>query len=389
MAALPPVELPADPDISAVRNEFVNQMWRGLLVIAVLSVPMSIARIVYSTWLPLYGYHLVVAAVVAGVALLQKRLPFGWRKGLLFSLLWVVGMPGIFHFGLAASGIWWLVLSCLVATTLYSPRFGQAASVLTGLVLVVAGLGFISGAVQPAIAPDRYNVLPSSWVATIIVTGMFSVLVLQAFGGYTRAIEALLVRIKDQRDEIERLSLHDPLTGLPLATLAGDRLHVALHAARRADRRVALLYIDLDGFKQVNDSLGHDAGDAVLRACAWRMRHVLRGEDTVARLGGDEFIAVIGGLGDAAHAARVAHKLLSALGQPLEYDGRPLEISASIGIAVFPDDGEDMATLRRRADAAMYAAKRSGRGHFEWASPPEARERPAALRGDAREPTLD
>jgi diguanylate cyclase (GGDEF)-like protein len=375
-----PDALPQDPDISAVRNEFVENLWRGMLAIAVLSIPLSIARIVYSAALPLYMMHLGLAALAIVVAALRHRMPAGWRAGVLFGLLWVIGLPGIFHFGLAASGTWWLVLSGLVATTLYSPRFGMVVALLTGLVLVVAGLGFVTGVIQPAIAFEKYSVLSSSWIATILVTGIFSVLVLKSFGGYTRAIERLLVRIKVQRDEIERLSLHDPLTGLPLATLANDRLEVALHVARRAGRRVALLYVDLDGFKQVNDSFGHDAGDSVLRACAWRMRHVLRGEDTVARLGGDEFIAVVGGLSEPTQAGRVAQKLLGALAQPLEYDGRPLAVGASIGIALFPDDGQDMAALRKHADRAMYEAKRQGRNRYAWATTPVVGEQMPTLR---------
>ena len=107
------------------------------------------------------------------------------------------------------------------------------------------------------------------------------------------------------------------------------------------------------------------------------MRHVLRGEDTVARLGGDEFIAVIGGLSDPGQAARVAQKLLRATAQPLEYDDRSIVVGASIGIALYPDDGADLATLRRRADAAMYEAKRRGRNGFAWATDPSAL-RPAA-----------
>ena len=155
----PPVDRTPDPDISAIRTGFVDNMWRGLLVIAVLSIPLSIARIIYTQWLPLYGYHLAIATVVMGLALVQKRAPFGWRAGLLFVLLWLVGLPGVFFFGLAASGIWWLVLSCLVATTLYSPRFGLVASLLTGLVLLVAGAGVVSGVLQPAVPADRYLVL--------------------------------------------------------------------------------------------------------------------------------------------------------------------------------------------------------------------------------------
>jgi diguanylate cyclase (GGDEF)-like protein len=369
-----------DPDIAVVREGFVENLWRGMLAIALLAIPLSLARIFYSNPLPLYFMHLGLAVLAVGLAVMRRRLPPPWRAGVLFGLLWVVGLPGIYHFGLSASGTWWLVLSGLVATTLYSPRFGFVIALLTGLVLAVAGVGFVTGLLQPAIAFETYNVQPSSWIATLLVTGIFSVLVLKSFGGYTRAIEQLLVRIREQRDEIERLSLHDPLTGLPLPALAADRLEMAMTMARRAGRRVALLYIDLDSFKRVNDGLGHDAGDAVLRTCAWRMRHALRGEDTVARLGGDEFIAVVSGLSEPAQAGQVARKILGALSQSLEYDGHPLSVSASIGIALFPDDGEDMATLRRCADQAMYAAKRNGRDRFEWVSPPVADS--PALRGN-------
>jgi diguanylate cyclase (GGDEF)-like protein len=368
-----PTTIADDADIAAVRHDFVGKLWRGLLVIAVLSLPMTALRIIYSTWLPLYGYHLVMAVLVAGIALVNKRLPFAWRSGLLLALLWLIGLPGVFHFGLAASGIWWLVLSCLVATTLFSARFAMAVVALTGLVLLVAAAGFVSGALQPAIPAARYAVLPSSWFATIVVTGLFSVLVLQAFGGYARASERLLLRIKQQRDEIERLSLHDPLTGLPLASLAGDRIQMALHAARRSGRRVAVLYVDLDGFKQVNDSYGHDAGDAVLRACARRMRACLREEDTVARLGGDEFLAIIGGLTNPVLAGRVAAKLVHAASGPVDFDGRTLSVGASIGIAIFPDDATDLDGLRRCADRAMYAAKANGRNRYEFANPPQDR----------------
>ncbi len=181
-----------------------------------------------------------------------------------------------------------------------------------------------------------------------------------SFGGYTRAADSMLRQINEQRDEIERLSLHDPLTGLPLANLAVDRIQMALHTARRANRKLAVLYIDLDGFKAVNDGLGHDAGDAVLAECALRMQRAVRSEDTIARVGGDEFLAVIGTLAEADDAVLVADKLLQVLVAPLVFEGRLVTIGASIGIAVYPDHARDVAGLRRRADLAMYRAKRDG-----------------------------
>jgi diguanylate cyclase (GGDEF)-like protein len=368
----PPSLAPGRDDIRDLRDRFVTDMWHGLLVLAGVAVPITLWRAYATGWLPLYGIHLGLCVLVGACALFHRRFSPPARSLLLVALLWAIGLPGLLTFGVAASGLWWLVMAWLVVAIVYSMRAAILAAVGTAAAIAGTGLAFINDWLEPAIPLDQYLHLPSSWAALVAVIVISAGLVLRALSAYLRANAQLVQRLREQRDEIERLSLHDPLTGLPLSALAGDRLQVAMHVARRANRRVALLYIDLDGFKQVNDSLGHDAGDAVLRACAWRMRHALRGEDTVARLGGDEFIAVIGGLSEAAQAGRVARKLLAALAQPLEYDGQALEVGASIGIAIFPDDGEEMAVLRKRADVAMYEAKRKGRGRYDWASPPKA-----------------
>lgn len=355
-------------DIASLRLAFADSIWRGLALVAFFSVPITLLRVWATGWLPAYEIHLVLCVLTMVLSRQQARMSYGRRVGLLCSLLWVTGVPGLFTFGLSASGIWWLVLSSLVASILGSARIGAAVSLLTGFTLVVAATGFVSGRLQPAIDANLYQRLASSWLAVIFVTGIFAAMVMHALGGYTRASARLLERMKTQRDEIERLSLLDPLTSLPLATLATDRMQMALHAARRAGMKLAVLYIDLDGFKAVNDNLGHDAGDVVLAECALRMQHAVRSEDTIARVGGDEFLAVIGTLTAADDAVLVAEKLLQALVAPLVFEGRLVKIGASIGIAVYPDHAPDVAGLRRRADLAMYRAKREGGSSIAFAT---------------------
>jgi diguanylate cyclase (GGDEF)-like protein len=170
-----------------------------------------------------------------------------------------------------------------------------------------------------------------------------------------------------KRHEAERLATHDHLTGLPTMRLAADRLHIACGLARRAQRKVALLFIDLDGFKPVNDSFGHDVGDEVLCEVARRLAGSIRAEDTVARVGGDEFIAIVGNLADVEAAKSVATCIGGAVGLPFEVAGHVIHVGASIGIAMFPDDAEDFDGLRRGADQAMYQVKRSGKGSFAFA----------------------
>ena len=162
---------------------------------------------------------------------------------------------------------------------------------------------------------------------------------------------------------VRHQSLHDGLTGLPNRTLLADRVEQAVVAGRRDARMVGLLLLDLDDFKEVNDSLGHDAGDLVLREVAARIATALRGGDTIARLGGDEFAVLVPSLRAAEEAEFVARKILGALEGPLELAGLELHLRASLGIAVAPLHGDEMGVLLKSADVAMYRAKRSGGGH--------------------------
>ncbi|BBN88183.1 bifunctional diguanylate cyclase/phosphodiesterase [Azospira sp. I09] len=169
---------------------------------------------------------------------------------------------------------------------------------------------------------------------------------------------------KRHADQIEYLAHHDALTGLPNRLLAEDRFNQALAAASRRGEQVALLFLDLDGFKTINDSLGHEVGDKVLRAVADRLRSHLRESDTVSRFGGDEFLVIMPGLQQVEVIYPVIGKLLACLEQPLALEHYQLSTSVSIGVAVFPHDGRDFTTLMQKADTAMYHAKDAGRNTY-------------------------
>jgi len=163
-----------------------------------------------------------------------------------------------------------------------------------------------------------------------------------------------------------RQARHDALTGLPNRRLLQDRLQQALQLARRRGDGLALMFLDLDHFKQINDRQGHDVGDELLRQIACSVQGAVRASDTVCRLGGDEFVVLLPQIGTAAEAAEVARHILAAVAQPYRIGAARLHVSCSIGIAVFPEDGEDEATLMRRADAAMYGIKREGRNGLRF-----------------------
>ncbi len=168
----------------------------------------------------------------------------------------------------------------------------------------------------------------------------------------------------DQR--IEYLATHDSLTNLPNRVMFNQLLHFSIETARRHDRQFAVLFIDLDRFKIINDSLGHDAGDALLVEIAGRLRSCVRACDVVARLGGDEFVIILEETADRDDIARVADDLLVALGRSLQLSGHECNTTASIGIAIYPSDGTDEQTLTKNADIAMYLAKEDGKNGFRF-----------------------
>lgn len=174
-------------------------------------------------------------------------------------------------------------------------------------------------------------------------------------------LRELARRLKRNAQRMEFLAHHDALTQLPNRAMLLERLRQASSLARRQERRIALLFVDLDQFKNINDTLGHGTGDALLRSVAQRLRGCVRQEDLVARLGGDEFCVLLEGIDSPEAAGAVAEKLLASLAPPHRIGGRSLEAGASVGIACQPEDGEDVETLLMNADIAMYRAKASGR----------------------------
>jgi diguanylate cyclase (GGDEF)-like protein len=165
---------------------------------------------------------------------------------------------------------------------------------------------------------------------------------------------------------IEYLASHDSLTTLPNREMFNGLLHHAIEAACRYQRRFAVLFIDLDRFKVINDSLGHNAGDTLLVEIANRLRQTLRSSDVVARLGGDEFVVILGETAESHDVERIAGNLLSVLSQPVQLSGHECHTTASIGIAMYPTDGADVETLTRNADMAMYLANEDGKNGFRF-----------------------
>ena len=166
---------------------------------------------------------------------------------------------------------------------------------------------------------------------------------------------------------LESLALNDPLTGLANRRLLADRMSMALVHARRNKSAMAVVYLDLDGFKQINDTLGHGVGDILLKMVAERLVATVREEDTVARLGGDEFILALWHVSGIDYAATVASRAIEAVSQPYDIEGNTVSITTSAGVSIYPDHGEDADTLMKSADLALYEAKAAGKNAYRIA----------------------
>ncbi len=192
--------------------------------------------------------------------------------------------------------------------------------------------------------------------------------VIEGVDGKPAMIEGTVIDITERKraeEQVKHLAFHDALTGLPNRLLFQDRLRMAVLNAQRSEDRLATLFLDLDRFKVINDSLGHSIGDELLRRVAERLGSCVREGDTVARLGGDEFTVLVPGMADDEQAAKIARKILGVLRLPFVIDGRELFLTTSIGVAIYPTDGENAETLVRNADTAMYRAKEQGRDNFQ------------------------
>ena len=215
----------------------------------------------------------------------------------------------------------------------------------------------------------RAKTLRLQRLETLVLLLTLTTLVLEAlfiFRPMVRRVEADRLQLLSSRDQLTHIAYHDPLTGLPNRSLFLDRLQQALAHGRRQGTKVAVLHLDLDRFKEVNDTQGHAAGDALLQCVAQRVKAVLREPDTVARLGGDEFGVILPGLTRPGDAAELASRICAVVSDPFHHQGTSIRSSTSIGITMFPDDSDVPERLLANADIAMYRSKEGDRGRYHF-----------------------
>ena len=366
-------------------------------------------------WAVLSVHHLAAAASAALIATLHVD-PFDPRR---LALNIIAGIGGYLHVVFFLFGVWELVkrrpvrilesrrilLAAIAAGTvtaflLFGPTDPIGRHIVRiGLYLLTSAAAFIIasvalwktrrgrhgiGFIVLAVASGAYALEQLHYLALGVAWAMYADMV--EYTTYLGYLDFLLQSIigvgmiacllEDEREaaelaagEIEHLAYHDALTGLPNRPLFMDRLIVAVAQANRANQNLAVFFLDLDRFKDINDSLGHSVGDTLLKACAERIRRCVREGDTVARFGGDEFTLLIPRINTIEDAAKIAQKVIDTLHVPFLIHERELFVTASVGVGIYPSDGLDPETLVRNADSAMYRAKDQGRDGYQLYAP--------------------
>jgi diguanylate cyclase (GGDEF)-like protein len=345
-------------DLQAFHHSTLDKIWQKMALVGVLTTPLSIMRATITGWLALYSYFIFLAVLALGIAAVRHRLSYRLKLTLLTIVLWAVGIPGMVTFGLLGAGVWWIVVSGMLVSILDSERNGLIVGALSAAVIAGIGTLFVSGVLEvPALDFNAYARSLPAWISLLASTTVMPMILMQVVGMHQKKMRDLMAELKTQRDQISILATHDELTGLPTRRLCSDRLQMAINTSRRNGHRMAVLYIDVDDFKALNDTHGHAVGDAGLLHVARALVLSIREDDTAARTGGDEFLVIIAHLADQESVEIILQRVLREIRRPFEVEGLRLSLDVSIGVAVCPDQSDDAAELRRIADADMYKVK--------------------------------
>lgn len=355
----------------AVRNH-APRLDRSLMAIAAISgalALLALGAVSYRAAAQIFALLGIVSALAVFAAgwVCHKQ---GNRSARWFLLAWAATMVGLVSYGLRALGalpgnlfsIYGLQIGCALGMVLLSVALAHRINIV------------MREKTQPNADASAATQRPEREVDSSVVVQMEE---LNQLNQLNRKLQDEIAERRRAEDALFEMAHHDALTGLPNRLLLGDRFQIAAAQAKRSGRELALLMLDLDDFKQVNDTLGHTVGDALLVNVAEVIQTSVRAADTVARFGGDEYVVLLGNMIDSDEAAHVAEKIIKSLSEVKKVRRHDVRVAPSIGIALYPQDGLDMTALLKSADIAMYRAKRAGGNNYYFFT--EARQRQLSL----------
>jgi diguanylate cyclase (GGDEF)-like protein len=279
-----------------------------------------------------------------------------------------ISVGGLLNFGLISNFLIYANVAALIITIAYGIKLGLIFMAAFCAIVSVFAYLYVHGILVYPVDLNMYAISFGAWSIVLFAGFVSNSMLLVALGIMQKELNSKIKELNVEKKKVERYANYDNLTGLTSQRLSRDKIEMAISLAARSNNKVALLFIDLDGFKFINDTNGHDAGDQVLIEIAKRIQHIVRNSDTACRIGGDEFLVALSEIDDIQKVEKFCVRLLNEIEQPVEYDGTSLTVGGSIGISVYPDDANDFKTLKKIADTAMYQVKKSGKHNYKFAS---------------------
>ncbi|MGP9800622.1 GGDEF domain-containing protein [Rheinheimera sp. NSM] len=295
--------------------------------------------------------------------LIKPKIKLNIQVYFLYGLLVLIGVVGVVNYGMLGAGMHWLISSVFFLSLLRPHNVKVIYSTFIAI-LLLSSIAFFHFFDNATIELSKLIASPLNWLGTLLPIVSFNFIFIMAFTSAYEKIRQLISKIESQNVEIEKLANYDELTGAATLRLAKEKVFSAVELAKRNTKAVGIIYIDLDGFKSINDNYGHDAGDTVLKGVSYKITNELRSSDCLCRIGGDEFLVILAEIGNEEQLRVVAKKLISTISTPITYRNTELHVSASMGLSSFPESGNSFDRLISVADTNMYIAKKEGKNRF-------------------------
>lgn len=346
-----------------------NQLLIGASIIASIGVPISVGRAFVFGWHHVYWLHIFGLLVVVGLCLFRYRLAARVKTATVLVLSMMVSFAGLFNYGLYGNGPMWGSFAVFVASMFLQRRIILVIAAAFIVIYMTAGYGYITGQLLFPVDPTRYLQSPLPWGLAIVGSFFFIVLVIIIDTNHKTTTQKLILELEKKTKQLAMMADHDSLTGLPNLRAVKQRTELLIASPELCQSGAALFFIDLDGFKRINDSHGHDAGDHVLKTVANSLLGIVRSGDMVARVGGDEFVIL---LADPGHSPlpeleKFAQRIINAVATETKYLDTTLRVGASVGITRLGQDQDSYDAAVKRADSAMYQVKNAGKNGYRIA----------------------
>ncbi|WP_462159872.1 diguanylate cyclase domain-containing protein [Pseudoalteromonas sp. GB56] len=349
-----------------LKAEFADRVLAGLFIFVVIVSPLSFYKWFTLGYLPIYFINAVTGSVLIVSYLLRRKLPFEQKTWIITLSFVVVGISSAASFGLASNAFVFLVVCGFFCAEVWGRLPALKVTAVFVLLLLIVAYLTVNGTLVITDAATAHSNSGVGWITTIVPAVLVTLILIHSTSELKDKQRKKTYELYIQNKHNEHLANYDKLTSLPTLNIAQTRLQEAIDFAKQTATKSVLLYLDLDGFKQVNDTYGHDAGDAVLVTIAQRFNEMVRKTDTCCRIGGDEFLMILPNLQSIEPVHSLCQRLITEVCKPIEFKERSLIVGVSIGVSVFPDNAINAQELRTKADEAMYRVKQSGKNNYSF-----------------------